>query len=318
MRWASAALLLLLSVIWGSAYLFIKVTVEDVPPLTLVAGRLLLASLLLLAVLAAAGRPFPRDARFWAMLTFMGVVNNVIPFTLISWGEVHITSSLAAILTSAMPLFTIVIAHLARLERITPLRTAGVLLGFAGVVVLLGLDVRDITSSSTLGQFAVIGGSVGYALATVFARQRLVGIDPFQLAAGQMVTGALIALPLALAIDRPFAVHPSLKSGLSWAALGLFPSGFAYLIYFWLIQRLSALQVSVVSYLLPITAAILGWAVLDETIGVNTFAGMVLIIAGILVVNAGFERNGRRTVAPAPASSHRAPPVDDRMGPGRA
>jgi len=293
----SAGLLLLLSVIWGSAYLFIKVTVEGVPPFTLVDGRLLLASLLLAAVLAWSHRPFPRDGRFWAMMAFMGLVNNVIPFSLITWGQENIPSSLAAILTSTMPLFTIVIAHVVGMERITGLRVAGLLLGFAGVVLLIGPDLRDITSASTLGQLAVIGGASGYATATVFARSRLVGIPVAELAAGQMITGALIALPLALAIDRPFDIRPSLKEGLAWAVLGLGPSGVAYLIYFWLIQRLTAVQVSVVSYLLPITAALLGWAVLDEVIGLNTVAGMVLIIGGILAVNVGMRPDVRLPAA---------------------
>lgn len=313
-RFLSAGLLLLLSVIWGSAYLFIKVTVQGVPPFTLVDGRLLLASVLLLLVLARSTRPIPRDPRFWMMMTFMGLVNNVIPFSLITWGQESIPSSLAAILTSTMPLFTIVIAHAVGRERITGLRVVGLLLGFAGVVLLIGPDLRDITNASTLGQLAVIGGASGYATATVFARARLVGIPVVQLAAGQMITGALIALPLALVVDRPFDIHPSLKEGLAWAALGLGPSGLAYLIYFWLIQRLTAVQVSVVSYLLPVTAAILGWAVLDESIGVNTLGGMVLIIGGILAVNLAMRPEVRLPAA-VPAVLPRAaiPPAPGRQ-----
>lgn len=305
MKPADATLLLVLGLIWGSAFAMNDVVVEEVGPFTIVAGRLLLAAILLAggALLFRAGAP-PRSA--WGVLLVLAVLNNVVPFTLITWAQEHITSSLAATLNATMPLMTFVVAAAAGTERPTPDRALGVAIGFAGAIVLIGPDLTDITSSNALGDLAVLGGSAGYAVSTVIAREKLHG-DPTALASGQMFFGALIAVPLALAVDGPPDLAISMEASLSWIALGALSSGIAYVIFFALVQRITATSISLVSYLIPIVATVVGWAVLDEDIGVNLFVGLALIIAGMVLVN-GAARRRRAAVASeaaAPASVRR-------------
>jgi drug/metabolite transporter (DMT)-like permease len=291
-------MLVVLSCIWGNSFLFTKVTVEEVPPLTLVEGRLILAGAVLLLLLRGLGLSLSLTPRLWAAITFMGLVNNVIPFALITWGQQHIDSSLAAILNATMPLFTVIIAPLWIKERLTGERALGVLIGFAGVFVLLGADLGAIAESSTLGQLAVIAASAGYAVGFVFARRYLQEREPVVFAAGQMVVASALLLPVALAVDTPFDLRVSAKAALAWTALGVVSSGLAYIIFFWLIQRLEALEVSLTAYLIPLVAVFLGWLVLDERLGANSFGGLVLIVLGVFIVN-GTWREVWRWVRPA-------------------
>jgi drug/metabolite transporter (DMT)-like permease len=282
------ALLVILSVIWGSAFALVKVVLEDVEPLTLVAGRLTGAAIFLSIVLALTDHQLPRTREAWTAFALLGVINNVYPFVLLSWGQQHIDSSLAAILTATMPLSTVIFA-LSIGERMTADRVAGLLVGFAGVFLLIGGDLRDITESSTLGQLAIIAGVLGYSFGTVFARRYLQNADPIATANGQMLVGAAVMLPLALGIDRPFDISVSLKTALAWGTLGVVASGVAYLLFYRLVQQVSATQASMVSYLIPISAVVIGAAFLDERLAATSFLGLALIIAGVWIVNGGGE-----------------------------
>jgi drug/metabolite transporter (DMT)-like permease len=169
------------------------------------------------------------------------------------------------------------------------------MVGFAGAAVVIGPDLTDLTSSNTLGELAVIGGSLGYAASAILARERASG-DPWVLSSGQMVVGAAIMTPIALLFDGAPDTGIPAKAALAWAGLGVFSSGFAYIIYFTLIQRVSATSVALVSYIIPIVAAVLGVLVLDESLGPNLFVGMALIIIGMMAVNGSlralFQRRG--------------------------
>jgi drug/metabolite transporter (DMT)-like permease len=277
------AALLLLSVVWGAAFLFIRTAVQEVSPLTVVAVRLTIAAIVLVpaALLTRSAMP-PRAS--WPSLLFMATFNNVIPFTLITAAEEHISSSLAATLIGTMPLFVLVVTWLFATEQPTLEKVAGLLIGFIGAVVLIGPDLRDFTNASTLAELAVLAASVSYAASTVVARQYSRGA-PLALASGQMVIGALMAVPLALAFDGVPDVGISLKAALALLALGTLSSGLAYIIFFTLVQRVAATKVSIVSYLIPIVATILGWLVYDEAIGVNLFLGLALILVGVMTVN---------------------------------
>jgi drug/metabolite transporter (DMT)-like permease len=300
---ADAVLLVVLSLIWGSAFTMNDVVVEEVSPFTIVAGRLLLASVLLTGGALVLHRGLPARST-WTVLLVLAVLNNVVPFTLITWAQEHITSSLAATLNATMPLMTFAIAAAAGTERPTPDRALGVAIGFVGAVVLIGPDLADITSSNALGDLAVLGGSAGYAVSTVIARQKLHG-DPMSLASGQMIFGAMIAIPLALAIDGRPDLSISTEASLSWIGLGALSSGLAYVIFFTLVQRITATSISLVSYLIPLVATVLGWAVLDEHIGLNLFVGLALIIAGMLLVNGALNRESHAAVGeirPSPRS----------------
>ncbi len=291
-----------MSLVWGSAFLLVKVTVEEVPPLTLTAGRLALSAVLLHVLMRASGLRWGRQRSLWATLAFMGLVNNVLPFTLIAWGQQHISSSLAAILNATTPLFTVIIAYLAATERLDLERGLGVAIGFGGAVVLVGPDLGHLTASSTLGQLAVVVGSLGFAVATVVARERLQGVEPLVAASGQLAMAAVFIGPVALLVDRPFDVTVSPKAAAAWVGLAALPSGLAYVLFLWLIQRITAVQVSLVSYLIPVTATFLGWLVLDERLGLNVIAGLLLIILGLLAVNGAMGPALRRLCREVPAA----------------
>jgi drug/metabolite transporter (DMT)-like permease len=295
-------MLLLLGLIWGSSFLFIKLGVAEVPPLLLAEIRVTSATLLLLAVLRWRGQGLPRDRRFWAQLALVGLINNVLPFTLIPWGEQHIASGLASILNATMPLFTVLLAHFWSInERLNLSRVTGVAVGFVGVLVLIGADLADLTRASTQGELAVIAAAVCYAIATIYARRHLHGHPPMLLATGQLSMAALWLLPLVAIGVRPLPPMPSPIALGSILTLGLLGSGIAYLIYYWLIARITATQLSLVTYLLPITAVFWGAALLGERVGAQTFAGMALILAGIMLVNGAGQGIARRAVGWATA-----------------
>ncbi len=278
-------LLGILGLIWGSSFLFIKLGVNEMPPAFVASGRLASGLIFLLFALRVQRLRLPRRA-LWGRLLVVAILNNTIPWLLIPWGEQHISSGLASILNATMPFFTVLIAHFAtRDDRLTGLKLTGIMVGFVGVVVLIGADLRDVTSNSALGDIAVLLASVSYALGAIYARLKLRGEDHTVLATGQLGLALLVTTPLmGLSLGGLHAV-PSLTALLAVAALGVLGSGLAYIIYYWLIERASASQVSLVTYLLPITAILWGAGLLNETIGVNTFGGLILICAGIFLVN---------------------------------
>lgn len=284
--------LLLLSSIWGAAFMFNDIVVRDVPPLTIVAGRLIIAALVLIPIAARVATVFPPRSA-WPPILFLAAFNNVVPFALITWAQDSITSSLAATLVATMPLFTLIFVNALHTERPDLERAFGLVIGFVGTAILIGPDVRDITSADTLGQFAVIGAAAFYAISTVVAREKAVGA-PLALASAQMIFGVAIAVPLALAVHGIPTFDIPREAAASWVALGVLPSGLAYVLFFVLVQRITATQLSVVSYLIPIVATLLGWLVLNEDIGLNLILGLGLIIIGVAAVNGvGRERMTR-------------------------
>lgn len=292
MKPADAAALFVLSLLWGSAFMLNDVVVDEMPPIVSVAARLSIAAVMLATIALISGRGWPPRA-LWPALLALAVVNNVLPFTLITWAQQHITSSLAATLNATMPLFTFVLAVSIGSERGNLQRAAGLVVGFAGTAILIGPDITDLTNANTLGELAVIAGALCYAVGTIIARQKLSG-DPIVIASGQMIFAAAVAIPLTLAVDGVPSADVSLKAAMALLALGVFSSGVAYIIFFTLIQRVSATNVALVSYMIPVVATLLGWLILDERIGLNLFVGLALILAGMAAVNGGFGTLLRR------------------------
>lgn len=275
----------LLGLIWGSSFLFIKLGVDEMPPAFVAGGRLVSGLLFLLVVLRLQGLGLP-VRRLWGPLVVVAFLNNVLPWVLIPWGEQRISSSLASILNATTPFFTVLIAHVATSDdRLTREKLAGIGLGFLGVIVLIGADLRDVMSAGALGDLAVLIAAASYGVAAVYARMHLRGNDHTVIAAGQLGFGLLMMIPLMILTRGGLTGMPSTTALLAVAALGVFGSGLAYIIYYWLIERASASQVSLVTYLLPVTAVLWGFFLLNETFGVNTFAGLVLICGGIFLVN---------------------------------
>jgi drug/metabolite transporter (DMT)-like permease len=278
-------LLLILGTLWGSSYLFIKVAVAEVPPMTLVAGRLLSSAILLWILLRLSGKSMPRSRSCWGAFTVMGFLNGLLPYTLISWGEQYIPSNLAALLQATMPLFTVLLARLLSAEeRLTPIRVLGVLIGFAGVGLLMLPDLRHGLQVSLFGQLAIVVSSVSYAGAAVFARSRLRGQPPLVSTTGQLTMGALLTLPLSLLVDRPFGISPSLPALAGWLGLSILGTVVAYVIYYTLIDRTSATFVSTVTYIIPINGLVLGALVLGESLTWAALVSLGLILVGVLLV----------------------------------
>jgi len=279
------AVLLVLGATWGSSFLFIKVGVEDLSPLMLVEARMLLGAATVVIATYALGLSLPRTRRLWLDAAIMALLSNVVPFALIAWAETHIASGTASVLNASMPLFTAMLAPFFITEEgMTTPKLVGVLTGFVGVAVFSGGDITDI-GSNALGDLAMLAAAACYAIGLVFARLRFTGEHPLSLSAGQLVSGFVLLAPVAAVLAAREGISPHVDSGLSVLALGVFNTGFAYVMYLWLVAEVGAVKTSLVTYVIPVTGLLLGWAVLDETIGPAAIAGLVLIVAGIALVN---------------------------------
>ena len=274
-----------LALIWGASFFFVKIAVATMTPLTVVACRVGLAALLLMAFALSTGRQLPRNIRTWGALFVLGALNNVIPFSLITWGQTHIDSGLAAILNATTPVFSVILAHfLTRDEPLTKNRLAGVLLGWTGVAVLMGIDSLHGIGMKTAGQAAVLGAAFLYSLAAIFGR-RFRDIDPVVVATGMLTGSATIMIPLAFIIERPLNLHPTAVTFAALFSLAAISTSLAYIIYFYVLAKAGATNILLVTFLIPVSAIFLGMAVLDETPGWNAFAGMGLIFAGLICID---------------------------------
>jgi len=234
------AMLVALSVIWGGSFFFVGVAVAELPPLTIVTLRVGLAAVTLWGIAAAMGLRPPGSARIWTAFAGMGLLNNVLPFTLIVWGQTQIASGLAAILNATTPLFTVIVAGLMLAdERMTPMKVTGVAIGFAGVVAMIGPDALGRLGGNVLAQLACLGGALSYAFAGVYGRRfKAMGVDPVVTAAGQVTASAIVLAPVALLVDRPWALAMSGPG--TWASilgLAVLSTGFAYILYFRILRQ---------------------------------------------------------------------------------
>ncbi len=284
------ALLGLLALMWGSSYLFIKIGVETLPPLSLVVLRLLVGFAILLVVVGVTRTPLPRDLRTLGHLAILGAVNIAIPFWLIGWAEQHIASGLTGILQSTSPFFTLVLAaSFVHDEHVTRGRVAGIAIGFLGIFVLSAHDLADLgTTAGTqrlLAQLAVVLASLAYAAGNTYARRTLREARPLVLATGQVGWALAIVVVLALLVDGGITLPTVPQAALAVGWLGTIGTGFAYLVFFRLLSGWGPTRASLVSYLLPVVAVVLGVVVLGETVDAAFLAGAALIVAGIWVVN---------------------------------
>jgi drug/metabolite transporter (DMT)-like permease len=280
-------LLLLLSVLWGASFFLFKVLVEALPPFTVVLGRVGLAAIVLNLLLLMRRDPIPLAGRLWRQFFVMGMLNNVIPFTLIVFGETRIASGLASVLNATTPLFTIVAAHfLTKSERLTLAKVVGVLFGIIGVTVLIGPDaLSGLGRENILGEGACLMAALIYGLAGIYGR-RFKGIPPLKVATGQITASTIILLPIAAIADRPWRLPPP---GLDvWAAflgIALLCTALAYMLYFRILAKAGATNLLLVTFLLPISALLLGVLALGETIAARAVIGMFLIGAGLAAID---------------------------------
>ncbi len=287
------ALLLALVAMWGSAFMFNKLGVATVPPATLVAGRLVIGALILLAVVHALGVRLPPLGRNWLPYVVLALVGNCIPFYVIVWGQKTVDSALAGILIAAMPLVTLVLAHFfVREERMTRNRAAGFALGFMGIVLLMGPAAFSGIGGSALqviSQLAVLAGALCYAANSVLTRLMIQG-NVLIASTATLLVATVVMLPLALIMDRPWMLAPSFASSAAIVWLGIGPTAIATLCYFKLIGSAGPTFMSLVNYLSPPLAVFLGVTVLGEHPGVEAYSGLALILTGI-----GLSQSRRRT-----------------------
>ncbi len=276
-------LLFALGAIWGGSYLFFAVGVRTIPPLTFVAGRLLIGAALLMLFHSRRRREPIGDPPPGVFLV-MGFFNGALPHTLIAWSEQTIASGLAGVLIATMPLWAAgMTSWMLREERPSRRQLAGLLIGFLGIIVLLFPDLRRASRSHLLGEAAVLMAAISYAGATVFARRALRGIPPLEAAIGQLLSGGLMVLPMSLILDRPWALSPAPASIAALLALAVLGTAIAYVMYYRLLQRVGVVGISLVTYLNPIFAVIWGALWLGEPLSEWIIGGMALILTGVFL-----------------------------------
>jgi drug/metabolite transporter (DMT)-like permease len=287
------ALLLALATLWGASYTFIKIGVATIPPITLIAGRTLMAGLLLVVVMRWRGLRLPRDAATWRSFMFQACLNSVVPWTMLAWGERSLDAGLATILNSTSPIFTFFLTFaITRHEVLTARKLIGVVAGLAGICLIVGVQALDGLGEQLAAQTVTVLAAICYAGAAIFSRG-FKGLDPMAPAAGSLLAGAAILIPLSLAVDRPWTLAPSMNSMAALLGLAVFSTALAFVIYFRLIQTLGSVGTTAQAYLrVPIGVA-LGVVWLGETLTSTAWLGLGCVVIGV----AAMTMPGRKVAA---------------------
>ena len=275
------ALLLLLATLWGASFTFIKVGVETLPPLTLIAGRTSIAALILLAILGFRRIALPNDPKVWRQLLFQACLNSVFPFTLIAWAEQSIDAGLATILNSTSPIFTFLLTWLiAGRQHATGRKLFGVVSGMIGICLIVGVGALSGLREQLIPELAIIAATICYAGAALFGRN-FERLDPMLPAAGSMLAGAAVLIPASVLVDQPWTLEPSTRSIGALLGLSIFSSALAFTIYFRLLRTLGPVGTTSQAYLrVPIGVAI-GVLFLGESLAPTTWIGSIFVIAGV-------------------------------------
>jgi len=278
-------LIIILSILWGGSFFFVGVAVKEMPPLTIVLCRVALASIILLVTVYLKGDKMPSSPGLWGAFIIMGALNNLIPFSLIVWGQTHIESGLASILNATTPIFSVVLAHfLAREERLTTNRITGVTIGWIGVAMLIGIESLRGFGIEVMGQLAVVGATFSYACAAIYGR-RFKGINPLIVATGMLCGSTIMMTPLALVIEQPWNLSPGITTLMALFGLAAVSTSLAYIIYFQVLATAGPTNLLLVTFLIPVSAILLGVVVLAERLAWNAFAGMGLIFIGLIAID---------------------------------
>jgi drug/metabolite transporter (DMT)-like permease len=275
------ALLLLLATLWGGSYTFIKLGVATIPPITLIAARTAIAGVLLVAIMHWRGIKLPGDAVTWRRFLFQACLNSVIPWTLIAWGERFLDAGLATILNSTSPVFTFLLtAAITRHEALTGRKLFGLLAGILGICLIVGVQALSGLGEQLAAQVATVLATICYAGAAIFSRG-FKGLDPMAPAAGSLLAGAAILIPLSFVVDRPWTLAPSMSSLLALLGLAVFSTAAAFVIYFRLIQTLGSVGTTAQAYLrVPIGVA-LSVVLLGESLTSTAWIGLGCVVAGV-------------------------------------
>ena len=297
--------LVLLAGIWGWSFLFIKVAVAGLTPSTVAALRVGLGAAVVLGFLRARGLHLPRGWQWWRHFVVVALVGSAIPFTLLAWGEQHISSALTAVLNAATPLFAALFAGLLLGDRLRPAQAAGLTLGFVGVAVAVGLAVEDLTGAALGGELAAVVAGAGYGLAFAYSRRHLTTIPPVVAAGGQLLAATVLLAPFALVTSVRQGFHPTPTRVAAVVLLGVLGTGVAYVLSYRLIADLGPTRASLVTYLIPIVAVTVGVLFLDEAFSLRLVVGGGLTIAGIALLNVAGPPPASLPVAPGAATGGR-------------
>ncbi len=280
------AILILLSIIWGGSFFLYAIALADLPTFTIVFLRVCLGSIGLWLCAWAMGLLPLRQTGLWRSFFIMGLINNAIPFSLIVWGQREIASGLAAILNATTPFFTVLVANLFTAdEKLSWNRLLGALIGLCGVGAMMGTDILAAQQSSLLSQLAVIAAAVSYGFASVFGR-RFSQTPPLITAAGQTAASSMILLPVMLIIDMPWRLpHPPLSTWLAIAGLAVLCTSLAYILYFTILKRAGATNIVLVTFLVPVSAIMLGMSFLGERLNIHHVIGMATIALGLALID---------------------------------
>lgn len=299
MSWKNLSLLFLLAAMWGPSFVFIKVAVETIPPITMVFGRVALAAILLYLFLRLKNGRMPTSRTTWKHLTVVALTHNTIPFVLFAWGEQYVDSAMASILNGTIPFFTIILAHFfTQDDRLTPAKIAGVLVGFAGLVVLVLPSFQGGHRATAWGIMALVLAAFLYGVAIVYTRNHLRGLPPLVAPTGQLILASLFLMPVMLLVDQPWTMAlPSLASIMSMVALGVVGTALAFILYYRMMERVGASYISMVAYMIPVFGIIFGVLLLGETITQAMVIGCALILLGVMIVNGLFNGIRARRLA---------------------
>ena len=281
-------MLVTLSIVWGGTFFFQEIAVQELPVFTIVSIRVLIAALLLWAVTALTANTLPSGVKIWGALFLLALVNNVIPFTLIVWGQQEISSGLAAILNATVPLFTVVIAHFVTTdEKLTRAKFAGVIIGLVGVVVIIGEDALEGIGLAVLAQLAVLVASLAYTFGGLYGRKiQAMGLTPLGISTGQLIASSVILIPVALLVDEPWTLSlPGTEIIIAVIALASVSTAFAYILFFRILATAGATNLMLVTFLIPVSALALGILILGEVLETRHIVGLLCIGAGLAAID---------------------------------
>jgi drug/metabolite transporter (DMT)-like permease len=286
------ALLIALATLWGASYSFIKLAVATIPPITLIAARTSIAGAVLLAVMRWRGVSLPWDAATWRRFLFQACLNSVIPWTLIAWAERSLDAGLATILNSTSPIFAFFLTlAITRHEAVTLRKLFGVLTGMAGICLIVGVQALDGLGAQLAAQIATVVATICYAGGAIFSRG-FKGLDPMAPAAGSLLCGAAILVPVSLVVDQPWTLAPSMSSTLALLALAVFSTALAFVIYFRLVLTLGSVGTTAQAYLrVPIGVAI-GVAFLGESLSATAWIGLGCVVVGMAAMTVPGRKAG--------------------------
>ena len=281
-------MLVALSILWGGSFFFVGIAVKDVPPLTIVSVRVILSALALHVILKVMGQRFPMDKSLLMAFLIMGLLNNAIPFSLIAYGQSHIASGLASILNATTPIFTVIVAHFFTTdEKLTTRKLVGVLVGFFGVAIMIGIDALQALGIHVFAQIAILAATTSYAFAGIYGKRfQSMGVKPLTVATGQVTMTSIVMLPLVFIVEKPWQLPvPNLNSILELISLAILSTVLAYLLFFEILARAGATNLLLVTFLIPPSAIILGVLVLNEAIQFNQMLGLMIIIVSLVIID---------------------------------